>query len=79
MKDVNKKFIAPVVVVIIVLIIIFSYAFGVYMATGGVGMSRILGYLMIAGLAALGIGLIWVLFKRYKEMKEDEEDDISQY
>jgi hypothetical protein len=42
-------------------------------------MTKPLLFLLAVPLAALGVGMIWVLITRIREIDKGEEDDLSNY
>ena len=73
MNDHGKKMIAPVVITVLFLLYLFFYGFFIWKATSLNGLAIILA----VPLAALGIGMIYVLYTRIKEIRSGEEDDLS--
>jgi len=70
-----KKMIAPVIITILFLAYLFFYG---YMITLAVDFNPVMIMLAIP-LIALGIGMIYTLYTRIKEIKDGEEDDLSDY
>lgn len=75
MKNHSKKKIAPIVItVIFVAYLLFYLAFVVFMAS-----FHPAAFLLAIPLAALAVGMVYVLYKRLKEIDGGEEDDLSNY
>ena len=71
----KKKMIGPIIITILILAYVVFY---VYMIITTADYS--LGTLLLSiPLIALGIGMIYTLLTRIKEIKEGEEDDLSDY
>ena len=75
-KDHKKKMIAPVVITVIFLLYLTAYLVGIIFASK---MSSPLMLLLAIPLVAIGVGMVYVLIKRIKEIKKGEEDDLSNY
>ena len=75
MDEKGKKMIAPVVITILFILYLVVY-FGFIVATVP---GEPLVLLLALPLAALGIGLVYVLITRIKEIRSGEEDDLSNY
>ena len=71
----KKKMIAPVVITVIFLAYLIAY---VITAAKVSGWDPIL-ILLALPLLALGIGMVYVLKTRIKEIRSGEEDDLSNY
>ena len=71
----KKKMIAPVVITVIFLAYLIAYAVAV------VNVSEWQPYLILFALplAALGVGMVYVLKTRIKEIRSGEEDDLDNY
>ena len=70
-----KKMIAPVIITILVLIFLIVYGTGVMAAAE---VSPLFLFLVLP-IALLGAGMVIVLIARIKEIKDGEEDDLSNY
>ena len=71
----KKKMIAPVVITILFLVYLIVY---------GIAAAEVSGWdpiliLLALPLLALGIGMVYVLKTRIKEIRSGEEDDLSNY
>lgn len=71
----GKKMIAPIVITVLFLIYLLIY---VVMIAGAMTITPVT-FLFAVPLIALGTGMIVVLKERIKEIKEGEEDDLSNY
>ena len=70
----KKKMVAPIMVSVILILYYILY-FGILMAIIPGVLKYILGIIPLL----LSIGIIKVCIERIKEIKEGEEDDISEY
>ncbi len=77
MKETNnkKKMAAPVVITVIFLAYLAAYAVFLAMAA----QFHPLMILLAVPLVALGIGMIYVLRERIREIRSGEEDDLDDY
>ena len=75
MNDHRKKMIAPIVITILFLIYLVVYGALMVMAA----QFRPFMLLLAIPLAALGIGMVYVLLTRIREIRSGEEDDLSNY
>ena len=75
MNDHRKKMIAPIVITILFLIYLVVYGILVVMAA----QFQPFMLLLAIPLAALGIGMVYVLLTRIREIRSGEEDDLSNY
>ena len=75
MNDHKKKMIAPVIITILFLAYLLFYGFMMVIAVGD---KSVLLFLSVP-LIALGIGMIYTLYTRIKEIRSGEEDDLSNY
>ncbi|MBR2529388.1 MAG: hypothetical protein IKE58_13085 [Blautia sp.] len=75
MKKHFKKMIAPIVIAVIFLAYLIPYGFMVAAATE---FSPFLIFLTIP-LIALGVGMVYVLITRLREIRSGEEDDLDKY
>lgn len=75
----NRKIVSAIVITIIVAVIIGLYALAIIMGVMEAHISPMFLLLVIgAALSVIG-ALIYNLIERIKEIKEEEEDDISKY
>ena len=75
MNDHGKKMIAPVVITILFLLYLAFYGAMVIMTAVAVPFMIFLA----VPLVALGIGMVYVLAARIKEIRSGEEDDLDNY
>ena len=75
MNDHKKKMIAPIVITILFLAYLITY--GIIMAVAA-EFSPFLLFLALP-LVALGVGMIFVLRSRIREIRSGEEDDLDNY
>ena len=77
MKEVQrkKKMVAPVLITVFFLIYLIAYGIGIGTA---VEWSPLMILLAIP-LVALGVGMVYVLKTRIKEIRSGEEDDLGNY
>ena len=75
MNDHGKKMIAPVVITILFLVYLAFYGAMVIMTAVAVPFMIFLA----VPLVALGIGMVYVLAARIKEIRSGEEDDLDNY
>ena len=75
MNDHKKKMIAPIVITVVFLLYLVFY--GRFLLTAAEFSPVML--LAAIPLAALGIGMIYVLKTRINEIRSGEEDDLSNY
>lgn len=75
-----KKRLAPIIVTVLVLLVLGGYFVGINWAIGGIyGVARWISYIFMAGITIAAIAIVITLIGRLKEIKEDENDDLSQY
>ncbi|MCK5128907.1 MAG: hypothetical protein KAQ68_03565 [Clostridiales bacterium] len=75
-----KKRIAPIFIAIMIAILIILYAGVVFVILFGMGpLMTTIGIIFAVAGTAVAIALIVNLKNRLKEIKEDEENDYSQY
>lgn len=72
------KFIAPIVIAIVVLIMLLAYGYG-FLSVVGIYFSPLTNIVIAGIILFLVIALIRVLIQRIKELKEENEDDLSKY
>ena len=75
MSNRRKKMIAPIIITAVFLLCLLVY---VIMIAGAMTITPVM-FLFAVPLIALGTGMIVVLRERLKEIKEGEEDDLSNY
>ncbi len=75
MKNHGKKMLAPIIITIVFLVYLAIYGVAVVLATE---LEPVM-ILFAIPLIALGIGIIYVLVARIKEIRSGEEDDLSNY
>ncbi len=75
MSNRRKKMIAPIIITAVFLLYLLVY---VIMIAGAMTITPVM-FLFAVPLIALGTGMIVVLRERLKEIKEGEEDDLSNY
>lgn len=71
----KKKLIAPVAITVLFLAYLAFYFVMVVMAAS----FSPLAVLLLIPLAALGVGMVYVLRSRINEIRSGEEDDLSNY
>ena len=71
----GKKMIAPVIVTILFLLYLFIY--GAMLTQAFVEEPLII--LLAIPLVLLGIGIVYMLFARMREIRSGEEDDLDNY
>ena len=71
----RKKMAAPIVITVLFLLYLVFYGIAVFFLTD---LSPYIVLLAIP-LVALGVGMIYVLRERIKEIRSGEEDDLSDY
>lgn len=75
-----KKRIAPVFIIIMAVLLVIIYAALVVIMLMGMGpLMTTIGIIFAIVATSVAIALIVTLKKRLKEIKEDEENDYSQY
>ncbi len=70
-----KKMVAPVIMSLLFLVVIIGYFVWIILLPVPLVFQIIIGI----GLAALVTAMIYVLKERYREMKEEDKDDLSNY
>lgn len=78
-KSVGLRIIAPIIVVSIILAFLLLYGLAALVGLITVINPFVAIGIIIIGLVVLGGPLIYVLYERYKELKEGQEDDLDQY
>ena len=71
----GKKMLAPVLITLVFLLYLAIYGFLVVMAS----LEEPMVILMGIPLVLLGIGMVYTLFARIREIREGEEDDLDNY
>ena len=71
----GKKMIAPVVITIIFLLYLFIYGAMLMQAV----VEEPLAFILAIPLVLLGIGMVFMLFARIREIRSGEEDDLDNY
>ena len=72
----RKKMIAPIVITALFVGYLAVY---IYMLFFAAAMTKPLLFLLAVPLTALGVGMIYVLVTRIREIDKGEEDDLSNY
>ena len=75
MNNHRKKMVAPIIIT--VLFIVYLIVYGLLVA--GAVEFHPLTLLLAIPMAALGIGMVYVLYVRIKEIRSGEEDDLGNY
>ncbi|MBO6164562.1 MAG: hypothetical protein J6N77_05885 [Lachnospiraceae bacterium] len=75
MKNHGKKMLAPIIITVVFLAYLAIYGVAVVLATE---LEPVM-ILFAIPLIALGIGMVYVLAARIKEIRSGEEDDLSNY
>ena len=75
-KEHRKKMIAPIVIAVFFVGYLALY---IYMLFFAAAVTKPVLFLLAVPLAALGVGMIWVLITRIREIDKGEEDDLSNY
>lgn len=75
----KRKIVSAVVITVIVALIIVLYALGIVMGVLESNISPMFLILVVGATLAVVGALIYNLIERIKEIKEEEEDDISKY
>lgn len=71
----TKKMIAPIIITILFLVYLTLYGWAVVEAANAAPVMIVLALPLIA----LGIGMVYTLYTRIKEIRSGEEDDLSDY
>jgi len=76
-----KKMIAPIIVTVIVLFFLLFYLGVLVMSMGESLGTPIVAFLSLLIFITLGvmIAMVYILFQRLKEIKEEDTDDLSKY
>ena len=75
MNNHRKKMVAP----IIITVLFIAYLIGYGLLVASAVEFHPLTLLLAIPLAALGIGMVYVLYARIKEIRSGEEDDLGNY
>lgn len=75
----KRKIVSAIVITIIVAVIIVLYALGIIMGVLEAHINPMFLLLVIGSALAVVGALIYNLIERIKEIKEEDEDDISKY
>ncbi len=75
----KRKIVSAVVITVIVALIIVLYASGIVMGVLESNISPMFLILVVGAALAVVGALIYNLIERIKEIKEEDEDDISKY
>lgn len=71
----GKKMLAPILITLVFLLYLAIYGFLVVKAS----LEEPMVILMGIPLVLLGIGMVYTLFTRIREIREGEEDDLDNY
>jgi len=71
----GKKMIAPILITIIFLLYLFAYVALIVMTAADTLMVILFGIPVLL----LGIGMVYVLYTRIREIRSGEEDDLDNY
>lgn len=71
----------PILITLVVCLYLIAYAFAVIFGMGFSDSLILRGILFLVGLGSIGFvfTMLSVLFKRLREIREEEDDDISKY
>ena len=75
MSSHGKKMIAPIIITILFLLYLAVY--GTLLIKAAMAEPQVI--LMGIPLVLLGIGMVYILFTRIREIRSGEEDDLSNY
>lgn len=75
MTEHGKKMLAPILITLVFLLYLAIYGFLVVKAS----LEEPMVILMGIPLVLLGIGMVYTLFTRIREIREGEEDDLNNY
>ena len=75
-KEHGKKMIAPIVIAVLFVGYLAVYIYMLFFAAAA---TKPVLFLLAVPLAALGVGMIWVLITRIREIDKGEEDDLSNF
>lgn len=75
-KKHGKKMIAPIIIAVLFIGYLAVYIYLLFFAAAMTTPALIL---LAVPLSALGVGMIWALITRIREIDKGEEDDLSNY
>ena len=75
----KKEILAVILVTIFMLAVILGYGAVIVWVLQRMQVNLLLKILIITGLGALAGTMIYVAFERIREIREEENDDLSQY
>ena len=75
MSQHGKKMLAPILITIIFLLYLFAYVALIVIAAADTPLVILFGIPVLL----LGIGMVYVLYTRIREMRSGEEDDLDNY
>ena len=75
MSQHGKKMLAPILITIIFLLYLFAYVALIVMAAADTPLVILFGISVLL----LGIGMVYVLYTRIREIRSGEEDDLDNY
>ena len=74
-KKMDSVMVAPIVITVVFLIYLIAYIAGLVIATS----FHPIMILIAIPLICLGVGMVYILKERIKEIRSGEEDDLSNY
>jgi len=75
MSSHGKKMLAPVIITVVFLLYLLIYV----VMLAQVVMAEPLALILAIPLVLLGVGMVYVLFTRIREIRSGEEDDLDNY
>ena len=75
MSSHGKKMLAPVIITFVFLLYLLIYV----VMLAQVVMAEPLAFILAIPLVLLGVGMVYVLFTRIREIRSGEEDDLDNY
>jgi fatty acid desaturase len=75
MTEHGRKMIAPILITIIFLLYLFAYVALIVIAAADTPLVILFGIPVLL----LGIGMVYVLYTRIREIRSGEEDDLDNY
>ena len=75
MTEHGRKMIAPILITIVFLLYLFAYVALIVMAAADTPLVILFGIPVLL----LGIGMVYVLYTRNREIRSGEEDDLDNY
>ena len=75
MSSHGKKMLAPVIITVVFLLYLLIYV----VMLAQVVMVEPLAFILAIPLVLLGVGMVYVLFTRIREIRSGEEDDLDNY